>query len=85
MKAKAAPEQGGKRKEVSVSTEVFTVKGMTCGHCVQAVKGEVSKVDGVSGVDVELESGQMTVEGPRPVDCEAVRLAVEEAGYELAG
>ena len=68
-----------------MSREIFTVKGMTCGHCVQAVKGEVSRIDGVSEVDVELESGQVTVESPQPVDREAVRLAVEEAGYELAG
>ena len=68
-----------------MSTDVFNVKGMTCGHCVQAVKGEVSKVDGVSGVDVELESGRVTVESRQPVDRETVRLAVEEAGYELVG
>ena len=68
-----------------MSSDVFTVKGMTCGHCVQAVKGEVSKIDGVSKVDVELDSGRVMVESRQPVDREAVRLAVEEAGYELAG
>ena len=66
-----------------MSSDVFTVQGMTCGHCVQAVKSEVSRIDGVSAVDVELESGRVTVESQQPVDREALRVAVEEAGYEL--
>jgi copper chaperone len=66
-----------------MSRDVFTVKGMTCGHCVKAVKSEVSRIDGVSAVDVELQSGRVTVDSQHPLDREALRLAVEEAGYEL--
>lgn len=62
----------------------FTVTGMTCGHCVASVRDEVSKVDGVSAVDVELATGAVTVTSERPVDPAAVAAAVDEAGYELA-
>jgi copper ion binding protein len=68
-----------------MSTASYTVVGMTCGHCVNAVTEEVSAVPGVSTVDVDLESGGLTVSGDAPVDEAAVRAAVEEAGYSLAG
>ena len=66
-------------------TATYTVVGMTCGHCVSAVAGEVSRVAGVTGVDVDLASGGLTVTSETPVDESAVRSAVEEAGYEVAG
>jgi copper chaperone len=68
-----------------VSTSTYTVLGMTCGHCVNAVTEEVSSVPGVTGVEVDLASGGLTVTSPGPVDETAVRAAVEEAGYEVAG
>ena len=66
-----------------MSTQTFTVTGMTCGHCVASVTEEVSEVAGVEHVDVVLESGQVTVTSTDPVDESAVRAAVEEAGYQL--
>jgi copper chaperone len=68
-----------------MSTATYTVTGMTCGHCVNSVTEEVSQVPGVTAVDVDLESGGMTVTSEAPVDEAAVRAAVEEAGYEVAG
>jgi len=68
-----------------MSNATYTVVGMTCGHCVSAVTEEVSQVPGVTGVDVDLESGGLTVTSSAPVDDSAVRAAVEEAGYEVAG
>ena len=68
-----------------MTTSTFTVVGMTCGHCVNAVTEEVSQVAGVSAVDVDLASGGLTVTSDAPVDETAVRAAVEEAGYEVAG
>ncbi|GAA0953298.1 copper ion binding protein [Nonomuraea longicatena] len=66
-----------------MSTATYTVKGMTCGHCVSSVKEEVGEVAGVSSVEVDLASGLLTVESADPVDEAAIRGAVEEAGYEL--
>jgi len=68
-----------------VTTTSYTVVGMTCGHCVDAVTEEVSAVPGVTGVDVDLASGGLTVTSDAPVDEAVVRAAVEEAGYEVAG
>jgi copper chaperone len=68
-----------------MSTAVYTVTGMTCGHCVNAVTSELSKLPGVTSVDVDLASGSAKVESTEPLDVETVRTAVDEAGYELAG
>ena len=64
-------------------TRTYTVSGMTCGHCVASVTEEVREVPGVQGVDVVLETGALTVTGA-DLDDDAVRRAVEEAGYQLA-
>ncbi|MDP1819084.1 MAG: copper ion binding protein [Acidimicrobiales bacterium] len=66
-----------------MSTTTFTVEGMTCGHCVASVTQEVSKLDGVTTVDVDLQSGKVTVESDQPVDDAAVEAAVDEAGYTV--
>jgi copper chaperone CopZ len=63
----------------------YTVSGMTCGHCVEAVSSELSKIPGISEVDVDLASGTVTVASEAPIPVEAVATAVDEAGYELVG
>ena len=67
-----------------MSTQTFTVTGMTCGHCVASVTEEVSEVPGVEQVDVVLETGALTVTSTEPVDAAAVEAAVVEAGYQVA-
>ncbi|HEX8004156.1 MAG TPA: heavy-metal-associated domain-containing protein [Mycobacteriales bacterium] len=67
-----------------MSTRTYTVDGMTCGHCVAAVTEEVSKVAGLSDVTVDLGSKTLTVTGDS-IDDGAVRAAVDEAGYAVAG
>ena len=66
-----------------MSTATYNVVGMTCGHCVASVKEEVTALPGVTDVQVELESGQLTVVGDAASDVDAVRRAVEDAGYLL--
>ncbi|MEV6825984.1 heavy-metal-associated domain-containing protein [Amycolatopsis sp. NPDC051102] len=68
-----------------MTTSSYTVTGMTCSHCVASVSEEVGAIDGVSAVAVDLSSGAVTVTSDRPVDDARVRVAVEEAGYTLAG
>jgi copper ion binding protein len=67
-----------------MTTTTYTVSGMTCGHCVAAVTEELSKLDGVTRVEVDLASGRVTVESDRPLDGAAVAAAVDEAGYALS-
>ncbi|MFE6645243.1 heavy-metal-associated domain-containing protein [Nocardioides sp. NPDC057772] len=63
----------------------YTVSGMTCGHCVSSVTEEVTQIAGVSSVDVDLATGQVTVTSENELDRAQVQRAVEEAGYQLAG
>ncbi len=67
-----------------MSTATYTVTGMTCDHCVGAVTSELTKVVGVSEVDVDLATGAVTVTGSGPIDDAKVREAIDEAGYEIA-
>ncbi|HEX6888549.1 MAG TPA: cation transporter [Candidatus Nanopelagicales bacterium] len=67
-----------------MATSTWTVTGMTCGHCVKAVTEEVSAIEGVQGVEVDLETGLVTVTAEPPPTREQVAAAVDEAGYALA-
>jgi copper chaperone len=66
-----------------MTTTTYTVKGMTCGHCVSSVTEEVTEIPGVTGVGVDLATGLVSVDSDGPVDGAAIRAAVEEAGYEV--
>ncbi|QNE77206.1 copper-binding protein [Streptomyces finlayi] len=66
-------------------TTVYEVKGMTCGHCEGAVSEEISGIAGVTSVKAVASTGLVTVASQAPLDEEAVRAAVDEAGYELVG
>ncbi|QPK81389.1 heavy-metal-associated domain-containing protein [Schaalia sp. ZJ405] len=66
----------------------LSVDGMTCGHCVMSVTEELKEVPGVQNVDVILNSGatsKVTVVTNTPIEDDALRDAVSEAGYELVG
>ena len=65
---------------VRETQRMYAVEGMTCGHCRAAVAREVGAVDGVTGVEVDLASGRLTVRGEGVQDA-AVAAAVVEAGY----
>lgn len=66
-----------------MASTTFTVTGMTCDHCVRSVQGELAKLDGVTDIDVDLASGQVTVESAAELDPADVSAAVDEAGYEV--
>jgi copper ion binding protein len=71
-------------KEAAMPTSTYQVSGMTCGHCVNAVTSELSQLPGVNTVEVDLTAGTATVTSDQPLDADAVRAAVDEAGYQLA-
>ena len=58
----------------------YSVPGMTCEHCRQAVTAELSSVPGVAKVDVDLSSKVVTVGGQDLAD-DVLRAAIAEAGY----
>ena len=61
----------------------YSVEGMTCDHCRNAVTTEVSAVPGVQAVTVDVEAGTVTVSADQPVDQSDIAAAVDEAGYKL--
>ncbi|TVT52140.1 heavy-metal-associated domain-containing protein [Amycolatopsis rhizosphaerae] len=63
---------------------VYTVTGMTCEHCVKSVTEEVGRIEGVESVSVDLPTGAVTVVSAAPLSDEAIRAAVDEAGYQVA-
>ncbi|WAL65361.1 heavy-metal-associated domain-containing protein [Amycolatopsis cynarae] len=63
---------------------VYTVTGMTCEHCVKSVTEEVGRIEGVESVSVDLPTGAVTVVSATPLSDEAIRAAVDEAGYQVA-
>lgn len=65
-------------------SSIFTVTGMTCGHCVSSVSEEIRGIPGVEEVGVDLDSGRVTVTSRGPLDPALVDAAVQEAGYSLA-
>jgi len=71
-----------------MTTTTYAVTGMTCGHCVRAVTGELSGLEGVSRVDVDLVPGgesRVTVTSEAALGEQAVAAALDEAGdYRLA-
>lgn len=81
--------QGQADAAVSSSTAPtvdYLVTGMTCSHCVASVTEELEALDGVEVVGVELNAGgtsKVTVSSAAPLDTDAVRAAIDEAGYSL--
>jgi copper chaperone CopZ len=75
-------------RAIAEVTEEILVSGMTCSHCVASVTEELTAIDGVERVDVDVNAGgasRVTIHSAAPIDAGAVKGAVEQAGYALAG
>ncbi|NVN49550.1 heavy metal-associated domain-containing protein [Mycolicibacterium hippocampi] len=68
-----------------MSSTTITVAGMSCGGCASSVRAELSAIPGVVDVTIDVSNGTVTIDSDAPVEATAVRTAVEEAGYQLAG
>lgn len=82
----AAQDTAAPRSQDTVVAD-YLVEGMTCSHCVRSVTEELSAIAGVESVDVDLKAGGLSrvrVASVAPLGQDAVRAAVEEAGYALA-
>ncbi|RKE23235.1 heavy-metal-associated domain-containing protein [Streptomyces sp. TLI_171] len=67
------------------TTAVFTVEGMSCGHCERTVTAGLTALPGVTDVSADARSGQVTVESAEPLNDEEIRSAVTGAGFALVG
>ncbi len=63
------------------TTRTYAVPGVSCDHCKQSIESEVSTVDGVVAVEVDVEAKLVTVSGG---DDAAIRTAIDDAGYDIA-
>lgn len=68
-----------------MSTITFSVPGMTCGHCKEAVTTELSKISGVTEVEVDLDTKSVSVTSTSDVAWSDLVAAVDEAGFEAVG
>ena len=64
-----------------MATATFTATGMTCQHCVASVTKEVSELNHVTSVTVDLPTGKVTVESEAPLPTDEVIAAIDKAGY----
>lgn len=69
-------------KNPKIGEKVIQIQGMHCEHCKQSVISELNKIDGVAA-KVELKKNRAIVSFDRPVDDEALRQAVEKAGFKV--
>ena len=68
-----------------MTTTQIKVSGMTCGHCVNSVTEELQTISGVTQVNIDLESGNVTIESGTELDADQIEAAIKEAGYEVVG
>lgn len=69
-----------------MATTTINVSGLTCNHCVNAVKDEVGAIDGVQSVNIELVEGgisPVTIESATPLAEADLNDAIDEAGYTI--
>lgn len=67
---------------MSITSE-YVVSGMHCHHCVSSVTEEISGINGVTGVKVDLDSGQLIVISDTEIPFQSIEAAVDEAGYRV--
>ena len=65
------------------NTVTYEVPGIHCNHRALSIKEEVSEVEGVDGVEVDIDAKVVTIHGERLSD-EVLRAAIVDAGYEAA-
>ena len=71
-------------RDIMSTTNTYHVSGMTCGGCAGKVTGQIEQIPGITGVDVDLATGGLTVTSNDPLGDDIVTQAIERAGYRLA-
>lgn len=61
------------------------IEGMSCGHCSNHVEEALSELNGVTGVDVNLNGKYAVIEASADVKDEDIKFAIDDAGYEVVG
>ena len=85
VQAAAAEAISHEKKEGTMMKTTLKIKGMMCAHCQQHVHDALSKMAGVTGVQVDLEGGSADVEASREIPQQEFAQVIADAGYELVG
>lgn len=67
-----------------MAAKTYSVPGISCGHCKSAIESEVSAVDGIGSVEVDIDAKTVTVDLGSAAE-DSVFAAIDEAGYEVEG
>lgn len=71
-------------KNEGIQSVVLNVKGMSCDHCVKSIKKAVGDLTGVKDVDVNLETGEVTIEFVSDkTSIDAIKPVIEDLGYDV--
>ncbi len=65
-----------------MKTQEFKIEGMSCNHCVMAVKKELSKLENVKVEDVQIGSAKVEYDESK-VNEKTFEAAIEDAGYKV--
>ncbi len=66
-----------------MKTSTLNVEGMSCDHCVTAIKKTVGAIQGVEDVDINLKEGTVSVQHGDGVNVEQLKEAIQGAGYDV--
>lgn len=66
-----------------MARRTYSVPGISCDHCKAAIEGEVAPLEGVASVEVDVDTKTVAVDGE--ADDDAIRAAIDDAGYDVAG
>ena len=60
---------------------VFTVPAISCGHCVMAIKNELTEIDGIVSVEGNPTEKQITVEWNAPLTIDKIKDILKDINY----
>lgn len=67
-----------------MSKETFSIPNISCGHCVNAIKNELSEMEGIKSVDGSIEAKTVAVEWEAPASLEKIKETLKEINYPAA-
>jgi copper ion binding protein len=73
-----------KRRDYDMEKKTFSIPSISCGHCVNAIKTELNELDGVSGVEGDIEGKSVEVEWDAPATEDSIKNKLTEINYPAA-
>ncbi len=63
--------------------KTIKIEGMSCKHCVMAVKKALEGIDGLQNIEVDLDKGEAKFDENKPIDPAVIKERIEKAGYKV--